>query len=230
LIWTGKTDVKHPYYSGNVLKKVVTDSRYEREYLLRLETMYRILFFIAMMILIPLTGTAHEVDPHPSKASKVNVSSAFQFLRVGETAPDFTLINQDNKAVSFSDFRGKAVLLTFIYTNCPTSCPITTKKFVQIQKDMAGTVGSELILLAITVDPEVDTPEKLKEFALDLDVDLTTMHFLTGEADVVREVLKTYGIWSLKDDEGIIDHPAIAYMFDDFGILGEILFGFADEL
>ncbi len=94
---------------------------------------------------------------------------------------------------------------------------------------MADTVGNELILLAISVDPEFDTPEKLRAFAMDLDVDLRTMHFLTGEKTVVKKVLKDYGIWSIKDDEGLIDHPAIAYMFDDFGVLGEILFGFADE-
>lgn len=189
-------------------------------------------FFILTICLslFPFTVMGHEGEVHMSEEERAAASLEFRFLGVGEAAPDFTLINQDKKEISFQNFRGKAVLLTFIYTNCPTSCPITTKKFVQIQKDMADTIGSELILLAITVDPEFDTPDKLKAFALDLDVDLSTMHFLTGENTVVKKVLKDYGIWSLKDDEGFVDHPAIAYMIDDFGVVGEILFGFADEL
>jgi len=191
---------------------------------------YHILLLTICLSLFPLGVMGHESEPRTSEADRAAASLEFRFLEVGETAPDFTLINQDEKEVNFKDFRGKAVLLTFIYTNCPTSCPITTKKFVQIQKDMADTVGNNLILLAISVDPEFDTPEKLKSFAMDLDVDLTTMHFLTGEKAVVKKVLKDYGIWSLMDDEGFIDHPAIAYMFDDFGVLGEILFGIADEL
>ena len=192
--------------------------------------MYRLFLLTICLSLFPLTVMGHEGEEHKSEAERAAATLAFRFLGVGEAVPDFTLINQDKKEVNFQDFRGKAVLLTFIYTNCPTSCPITTKKFVQIQKDMADTVGSELILLAITVDPEFDTPDKLRAFALDLDVDLRTMHFLTGENTVVKKVLKDYGIWSLKDDEGFIDHPAIAYMIDDFGVVGEILFGFADEL
>ena len=192
--------------------------------------LYRILILTVLIMFFPITVMGHEGELHPPEESETTENLKFQFIGVGEIAPDFTLINQDRKEIRFKDFRGKAVLLTFIYTNCPSSCPITIKKFVRIQKDMADTVGSELVLLAMTVDPEYDTPEKLKEFALDLDVDLSTMHFLTGAKTVVKKILKEYGIWSLKDDEGFVNHPAIAYMIDDFGVVGEILFGFADEL
>ncbi len=91
---------------------------------------YSVVLLTICLGLLPLSVMGHEGEAHTSEADRTAASLEFRFLDVGEIAPDFTLINQDGIEVSFKGFRGKAVLLTFIYTNCPTSCPITTKKFV----------------------------------------------------------------------------------------------------
>jgi protein SCO1 len=83
--------------------------------------------------------------------------------------PDFALLNQDGKRVHLGQYRGKAVLLTFIYTRCPLAdyCPLMTHNFAQIEKGLAKTpdVYAKTHLLSISFDPTYDTPEVLRKYA-----------------------------------------------------------------
>ena len=85
-------------------------------------------------------------------------------LQVGESVPDLLLINQDGKHFSLSDFKGKAVLVTFIYTRCPmpTFCPRLSSQFSKIHEALAKTPGDyeKTHLLTISFDPEYDTPPR----------------------------------------------------------------------
>jgi protein SCO1 len=84
-------------------------------------------------------------------------------------APDFALVNQDGKRVHLDQYRGKAVLLTFIYTRCPLPdyCPLMTHNFAEIEKELAKSpdVYAKTHLLSISFDPEYDTPEVLRKYA-----------------------------------------------------------------
>ena len=86
-----------------------------------------------------------------------------------EQVPDFALLNQDGKRVHLGQYRGKAVLLTFIYTRCPLAdyCPLMTHNFAQIEKGLAKTpdVYAKTHLLSISFDPKYDTPEVLRKYA-----------------------------------------------------------------
>jgi protein SCO1 len=73
-------------------------------------------------------------------------------------APDFTLTSQDGAQLSLSDFRGKVVVVTFIYTSCKDTCPFLTAKMAQVQDKLGKDFGSRIAFLSITVDPERDTP------------------------------------------------------------------------
>jgi protein SCO1/2 len=99
--------------------------------------------------------------PAPSGAS----------LKQGADAltPDFALVNQDGKRVHLDQYRGKAVLLTFIYTRCPLPdyCPLMTHNFAEIEKGLAKTpeVYAKTHLLSISFDPKYDTPAVLRKYA-----------------------------------------------------------------
>src|SRR3990170_1197762 len=88
-------------------------------------------------------------------------------------APDFTLINQDGARVSLRQFRGRLVMLTFIYTHCPDICPLTTAKLVQVQNELKkrGWFGRRVVLLSMTFDPQRDTPAVMKAYAAKFKVD-----------------------------------------------------------
>src|SRR3989304_225180 len=70
-------------------------------------------------------------------------------------APDFALINQDGTRVSLHQFRGRLVILTFIYTHCPDICPLTTAKLRRGQNELKkrGWCGKKVVLLSITAAP-----------------------------------------------------------------------------
>jgi len=106
------------------------------------------------------------------------------------TMPAFQLTDQEGLTVTADQYRGKVLLVGFIYTNCDDICPMLTAQMRSLQEDLqsAGLLG-EAQLLSISVDPEVDTPAVLREYAAGYGVDTTTWRFLTGEVDHVRKVV-----------------------------------------
>ena len=91
-------------------------------------------------------------------------------LMVGETVPDVPLVNQDGKAIHLTDYLGKAVLVTFIYTRCPmpTACPLITSHFAKVndllEKTPAAYAASQLI--SVSLDPSYDKPPVLRQYGL----------------------------------------------------------------
>src|SRR5687767_9541648 len=90
-------------------------------------------------------------------------------LKVGDLVPEYRFTNELGKAVSLSDFKGKAVALTFIFTRCPfpTFCPRMATNFKETYKLLKEKSGAPANwhLLALTIDPEFDTPAVLKDYA-----------------------------------------------------------------
>ncbi len=86
----------------------------------------------------------------------------------GDVVPDFKLRNQDGRPIHLGQFRGKALLVTFIYTRCPSPefCPRVTRNFVALEKMMAANPGlyTKSHLLSVSFDPEHDTPERLRAY------------------------------------------------------------------
>ncbi len=88
-------------------------------------------------------------------------------LAIGATVPGFTLTDQTGQRVSLSQFAGKVVGITFIYTSCPLPdyCFRLSNNFARLQKRFAGQMGRDLVLLSISFDPEHDQPEVLAKYA-----------------------------------------------------------------
>jgi len=86
----------------------------------------------------------------------------------GETVPDFKLLNQSGQTIGMKQFRGKVVVLTFIYTRCPIAdfCPRMSRNFAEIDKVLAAEPGlyAKTHLLSISFDPSYDTPKVLRSY------------------------------------------------------------------
>lgn len=87
---------------------------------------------------------------------------------VGDAVPDFRLTNQSGRKISFGQFRGKALLITFIYTRCPLSdyCPRMSRNFAQIDKALRAdpAMYKRTHLLSISFDPAYDSPAVLRSY------------------------------------------------------------------
>jgi cytochrome oxidase Cu insertion factor (SCO1/SenC/PrrC family)/cytochrome c2 len=103
--------------------------------------------------------------------------------------PNLPVVTQDGKTLKFYDdvIKGKIVLISFIYTNCPDICPLTTARIAQVEDELGDMVGRDIFFVSMTVDPERDTPEKLKEFATAFDVGPGWL-FLTGKPEDIRAI------------------------------------------
>ena len=104
-----------------------------------------------------------------SKRGTLTASQPHELLP-GEQVPDVPLIDQDGRTLHLSDFRGKAVLVTFIYTRCPfpTFCPLISSQFARIHEALAQTpsIYQKTQLVSVSLDPSYDTPEVLRKYGL----------------------------------------------------------------
>ena len=94
--------------------------------------------------------------------------SSYNVPKAGEAIPDFHFINQDGKPIQLSQFRGRALLITFIYTRCPLNdfCPKMSRNFAAIQQTLSADPGmlDRTELLSLSFDPAFDTPSVLRAY------------------------------------------------------------------
>jgi protein SCO1/2 len=118
------------------------------------------------------------------------------YREVGEVTPDFALLDQDGRVVQMARFRGKQVLLNFIFTRCPvaTMCPAATAKMITVQRLAREAGVGNLELISITLDPAHDTPGVLHAYAAIRGIDTANFSFLTGPTQAIRDLLAQFGI------------------------------------
>jgi len=142
---------------------------------------------------------------------------------VGEEVPDFPLINQEGKRIHFHQYRGKALLLTFIYTRCPLPnyCPLMSKNFARIldevNKDPALSPSTHL--LSISIDPDYDKPAVLRAYAQEVAGNpppFNFWEFASGTPEQVRKVAEFFGLkyWT---DGGQIVHTLVTALIGPDG-------------
>ena len=134
-------------------------------------------------------------------------------------APDFMLTSQDAKRVSLRDYRGRVVAVTFIFASCTDTCPLLTDNMVRVQDKLGATFGSKIAFVSITVDPDRDTPEVLKQYAQNFGANLEGWAFLTGNPAAIRDVGRKYGIFAKKTASGDVDHTFLTSLIDRKGTL-----------
>jgi protein SCO1/2 len=134
---------------------------------------------------------------------------------IGKEVPDFQLINQDGKRIHLHQYRGKALLLTFIYTRCPLPnyCPLMSKNFGQIreQTQAAPKLAASTHLLSISIDPEYDKPAVLRAYGVACAGNphlFKQWEFATGSPEQVRKLAEFFGLkyWT---DSGQIVHTLV---------------------
>ncbi len=94
--------------------------------------------------------------------------------------PNFEFVNQEGKTISNKDYEGKVYVVEFFFATCPTICPIMNRKMVTIQNEFFGNPNFGIASFSIT--PDIDTPEKLKEYAENYQITHKNWNLLTGKS------------------------------------------------
>ena len=138
--------------------------------------------------------------------------------RIGP-AKDFTLTSELGEPVTLSDYRGKVVLVNFMFTRCYDICPILTGKLAMIHEELKAEHGDDVRFLSVSVDPDYDSPEVLREFAEAMDYDPAGWSFLTGEEAEVKAVANAYGVLMAKTSEAFVNHNLLTTVVDREGMM-----------
>ncbi len=134
------------------------------------------------------------------------------------TKKSYLLLNQDSTEVIFPEnIVGHITVLGFIYTHCPDICPMTTHNMYLTEKKLKEDRIINVKFVAISFDPDRDTPEVLTKFAEIRDLDFNSWTLLTGEKSTVNELMKRFDVKAIKTDEIIDDEgkPEYSMMHTD---------------
>lgn len=136
---------------------------------------------------------------------------------------DFAYTNQDGETISLDDLQGEVWLASFIFTNCVTVCPPMTANMVQLQQQLQEE-GLDVSIVSFSVDPEVDSPEVLKEYGENFGADFSNWHFLTGYSmediqQFAQESFKT--LVEPEPDSDQVMHGTSFYLMNQSGLVVE---------
>jgi protein SCO1/2 len=145
------------------------------------------------VFLTDIKKTGHAALPPNARPVK-----AMDVMAPGDTVPDDVLIDQTGAPRKLSDWRGKALAVTFIYTRCPLPdfCPLMDRNFAAVQKIIASdpALKDRVHLVSISFDPRHDTPAVLESHAKGLRADPALWTLLTGAPDAVDHVGERFGV------------------------------------
>jgi len=128
--------------------------------------------------------------------------------------PDVQVVDAHGSPISLGSLKGKVVLLEFIHLGCQNVCGTLINKFSQIANELGPDLGSRVVLLSITNEPEEDTSEKLLNLARSSNADLNGWLFLTGKREAVERVLSAFGLKSEKMPDGSVGHITRVFLLD----------------
>jgi len=154
------------------------------------------------------TGEAPiEKPPAEALVTSETLDKAKQLLRPGDTVPDGDFVDQSGRKFTLSALRGSTVVLTFIYTRCPLPnfCPLMSKNFAELEQRLSKEFPNKYQLLSISMDPDFDRPEVLKEYAARYGADPKDWSFAAGDAGSLNFVAGLVGLYFQKEN-GLISH------------------------
>jgi len=176
-----------------------------------------------------LEGIVVSGEAKPQNSSLASSDSGLTLP--GKEVPDFALTNQDGKRILLHHYRGKALLLTFIYTRCPIPnyCPLMSKNFAQIlaQVQSDPKLSHSTHLLSISIDPENDKPAVLRTYGLNCagnSLPFDRWEFASGRPEQVRKIAEFFGLkyWS---ENGQIVHALVTALIGPDGKVVKIYRG-----
>jgi protein SCO1 len=140
------------------------------------------------------------------------------YREVGENLPSFALYDQEGRVVTAERFRGRQMMINFIYSRCPiaTMCPAAVEQFTSIQREAREAGIDNLELISITLDPEYDTPGVLKEYAQIRGIDTSNYSFLTGPESAIKDLLQQFGVLAFMEGS-LLQHTLATLLIDPQG-------------
>lgn len=168
----------------------------------------------------PLDGTNAQVVAEVNRALRQSTAEMprGKFIKKGDAIPNFGMIDHNGDFMQIKDLRGNAFVLNFIFTRCasPKMCPASSTKMEQLQEQAREAGLTNIHYVTISFDPAFDSPGVLRTYAKGYGFELENFHLLTSTQQVVDDLLRQFGILTMKED-GTINHTIATLLVDADG-------------
>ncbi len=152
----------------------------------------------------------------PKIVGKFNTKPLYKF----EAVPEFEFENQNGEMISNENYDNKVYVVEFFFTSCPTICPKMNENMVKIQNEFYGNPSFGIV--SVSIDPERDSPQVLKEYAERKGATLKNWHFLTGDKEEIysfsNDGFRLYAGVN-KDVQGGFEHSGLFALIDKEGYI-----------
>jgi protein SCO1/2 len=181
--------------------------------------MRRELFIAFVLALMATPAGAH----HPGhQLDEVMGSREKYFQAIDKQTPPFSLVDADGRAVALADFKGKVVVLHFIYASCPDVCPLHADRIAEVQALVNASPMKDLVqFVSVTTDPRSDGPEVMRGYGPAHGLDAANWSFLTirdGQSEeTTRELAKAFGHTFTKTEGNYQVHGVVTHVIDKQG-------------
>jgi protein SCO1 len=168
----------------------------------------------ALLLVLGGCGSSKPADTVTSAAAASTSSAGYQaagVLQPIQAAPPLQLHNYLGETVNIDSYRGKAVLVTFIYTHCPDVCPLITAN-LRVTQNLLGKEASKAQIIAVSVDPRGDTRSTVTKFLAAHEM-TGRMQYLIGNAHELGAVWKAWGVGAERDASkpDVVEHSGLVY-------------------
>jgi protein SCO1/2 len=171
---------------------------------------------LLVVLVVAIFSLRSVTNGQPTSSNPAANTNNAQGTDLGDvTAPDFRLTDQFGKQVSLSQFKGKPVIVTFLYTHCPDVCPLIANQLHTTMLDL-GKDAQKVGVLAISVDPKRDTIAAAMAFSQEHQM-TSYWHFLVGTEAQLSPVWTAYAIGAQQDKATTSMHTAVLYVIDKEG-------------
>lgn len=136
---------------------------------------------------------------------------------IGNQVGDYTFLDRSGRTVRLSDYRGKPLVISMIYTHCPIVCATTTRSLTAIKLSQDALGADSFGVLTVGFDTENDTPETMGDFAKRMDVNLPNWDFVAADPETIEKLSKDLGFTFRPSPYGGFDHITQTTFIDGKG-------------
>lgn len=144
---------------------------------------------------------------------------------IGNRIGDYTFLDRSGRTVRISDYRGKPLVISMIYTHCPIICATVTRSLTALKLSQSAFGVDSFGVLTIGFDTENDTPEAMDMFAQRTDVDLKNWAFVSADAETIKKISRDMGFTFIPSDEGGFNHITQTTFIDQEGKIYRQIYG-----
>ncbi len=172
-------------------------------------------FILLLFVLFSCNNTS--TDETNTTNSAVETTEEFDEMSIFQLPS--TWKTQNNETVEFKDFQGEVLVVVMIYTSCKAACPRLVADMRNIEAKVKSEANQPVKYILVSIDPETDTPERLKAFAIENQMDTEQWVFLQGSDENTREFANILAVKYKEISPIDFSHSNIISVFDQKGVL-----------